>query len=117
MLWADVVALLVFYGQPPIIGLILVLAMRRGLSLSPYFNWVSGARRHRKGARFFECGVRPRLQAQFSYEVPLLTFCALFVLYDADLIFFLPEATACELWTPLQPYVVGFCAVVFFGSM
>jgi NADH:ubiquinone oxidoreductase subunit 3 (subunit A) len=70
--------------------------MRQGLSTTPYFSWLTGARRHRKNARFFECAARPRLLGFFTYEVPLLAFCALFVLYDADLLFFLPEIAAGE---------------------
>lgn len=93
---ADVVLLLFLYVQPPLIGLLLLFATRRGLSVLPYFSWVTGARRHRKGARFFECGARPRLLSFFSYEIPMLTFCGLFVLYDADLFFFLPEALVGE---------------------
>jgi NADH:ubiquinone oxidoreductase subunit 3 (subunit A) len=96
MAWADTALFFFLYLQPPVLGLVLVLAVRRGLEVAPLFSWITGARRHRKGARFFECAARPRLVGFFSYEVPLLAFCALFILYDADLLFFLPEVVGGE---------------------
>jgi NADH:ubiquinone oxidoreductase subunit 3 (subunit A) len=96
MPWTDAVVYLFIYLQPPFIGLLLALAIYRGLSVAPYFSWLVGARRHRKNVRFFECAARPRLLSFFSYEIPFLAFCALFILYDADLLFFLPEVVSGE---------------------
>lgn len=113
----DIVVFLFIYLQPPVIGLVLASALYRGLSVMPYFSWLIGARRHRKNARFFECAARPRLLSFFTYEIPFLAFCALFILYDADLLFFLPEAFSGEFWTASQFYVLFICVVFFLGSL
>jgi NADH:ubiquinone oxidoreductase subunit 3 (subunit A) len=105
------------YIQPPIIGLALVSLLRRGLVLSSAWVNLLKLRQHRKGFRFFECAVRPRLQQNFRYELPLLTFCGLFVLYDADLFFFLPEVIVGEAWTSAQLLVVGVCVGGFLGGL
>ena len=47
----------------------------------------------------------------------MLTFCGLFILYDADLFFFLPEAVVGEFWTGSQLYVLVVCVVFFIGSL
>jgi NADH:ubiquinone oxidoreductase subunit 3 (subunit A) len=96
MAHSDIVVFFLIYLQPLIIGFFMVCALRQGLSTAPYFSWLVGARRHRKNARFFECAARPRLLSLFTYELPFLAFCALFILYDADLLFFLPEIVAGE---------------------
>jgi NADH:ubiquinone oxidoreductase subunit 3 (subunit A) len=96
MLWTDVVVFFFIYAQPPLVGCVLALLVRRGLGVTPLFSWLSGSRRHRKNVRFFECAARPRLLSFFTYEIPMLAFCALFILYDADLLFFLPEVVSGE---------------------
>ncbi len=103
--------------QPPVVAFVLALALKKGLVATPYFSWLVGARRHRKNVRFFECGARPRLLNFFTYEIPFLAFCALFILYDADLLFFLPELVAGEFWTPSQLYVLFVCLIFFLGSL
>jgi NADH:ubiquinone oxidoreductase subunit 3 (subunit A) len=113
----DSLLVLFLYGQPVFLGLALLGAIRRGLATGILWSSVNGARAHRKGVRFFECAVRPRQQATFAYELPLLTFCALFILYDADLIFFLPELVSGELWTLSQFYLVAVCGLFFLGSL
>jgi NADH:ubiquinone oxidoreductase subunit 3 (subunit A) len=93
---SDVALFCFIYLQPSVLAIILASIVYRGLSIAPYFNWFVGSKHRRKGVRFFECAARPRLLALFTYEVPFLTFCALFILYDADLMFFLPEVIAGE---------------------
>lgn len=117
MLWTDSIILFFLYLQPPIIGLLLALALHKGLVSLPYFSWITGSRRHRKNSRFFECAARPRLLSFFTYEIPMLAFCALFILYDADLIFFLPEIISNEFWTLSQFYGLFVCTFFFLGSL
>ena len=51
----------------------------------------------KKSVRFFECAVYARLIGHLRYDIQILAFCALFIIYDVDLVFFLAEATHYEL--------------------
>jgi hypothetical protein len=61
MLASDLLIQLVVYLQPPLLGLILALAIRPALIDSVWFSRVFGVRQRYKSTRFFECAAYSRL--------------------------------------------------------
>lgn len=73
-------------------------------------SWAS--RKRVKTTRLFECAVYSRLNSQLRYSVQALGLLAAFVIYDVDLIFFLPEVCHVSAWAPHQAAI--FAAYVGF---
>jgi NADH:ubiquinone oxidoreductase subunit 3 (subunit A) len=88
---ADTGLLLLFLLQPLLVGLAVVAVGLFRLAVWGLGVLQGGARQRGRGVRFFECGAVPRLIGSLRYSAPVLTFCALFLIYDIDLLFFLTE--------------------------
>ena len=86
------------YAQPPILGFILFMVARPALISRALFLQLRGVRKRQKSVRFFECAVYSRLIGHLRYDLQVLAFCAVFIIYDVDLVFFLAEVTHYELW-------------------
>jgi NADH:ubiquinone oxidoreductase subunit 3 (subunit A) len=63
--------------------------------------------------RFFECAAYARLLGQLRYDLQVLALCAVFLLYDVDLVFFLAEATSQSWWATEQALLVVVLAALF----
>ena len=94
----ELVLLVFCYAQPPIMGFVLFLLARPALISRALAFQLRGVRKRQKSVRFFECAVYARLIGHLRYDIQILAFCALFIIYDVDLVFFLAEATHYELW-------------------
>jgi hypothetical protein len=97
MCLSDLSVLAVVYAQPPLLGLLLATTLRPGLLSSAWLSRYLGVRQRTRSTRFFECAAYARLTGWLRYGTQSLGFCALFLLYDLDLIFFFAEMTAVEL--------------------
>ena len=96
MVTGDTILLVIVYTQPFIMGLLVLIASRPRLSV---FYWTTrnvSTRHHAKGTRFFECAAYPRLTGWLRYGTQGLALCAVFLLYDLDLVFFFSEVTNFE---------------------
>jgi hypothetical protein len=83
----------VVFIQPPLVGLLLFMLGRTALSSKFIFSFFKTYKKKLKGIKFFECAAYPRLVNTFQYDIFILSFCIVFILYDLDLIFFFTEAT------------------------
>lgn len=78
------------------------------------FSWLKrlkGQKNERRGGKFYECSVRPRLVTKVQYNLPILGFCVLFIIYDVDLIFFMPMVVSSAVWSLAN--VFFFILIVF----
>jgi hypothetical protein len=94
MLTSDLSLLVLVYAQPPVLGLLLVFAFWSRLTDTAWLAQYFGVRRRLKSTRFFECAAYSRLVGWLRYGTQGLALCAVFLIYDVDLIFFFTEATA-----------------------
>jgi NADH:ubiquinone oxidoreductase subunit 3 (subunit A) len=99
MLGQELVVLALILCQPPIIGYALYLIARPTLQARPLLLQLRGVRRRLKSVRFFECAAYSRLNGKLQYDVHALSLCALFILYDIDLLFFFLDATTYSFWS------------------
>ena len=72
-------------------------------------------RRRLKSTRFFECAAYARLVGWLRYGTQGLALCAVFLIYDVDLVFFFAEVTTFDQWTGPQLVLVG-TYIAFFGA-
>ena len=70
---------------------------KQGLLLKNIFSQIRFARKKFKGARYFECAVYPRLVGKLTYDIQILSFVLLFIIYDVDLLMFYSEVISFEL--------------------
>lgn len=100
MLSMDVFFFLAVSQQPLFIGIIFFLYSGFGLSaLVPYLG---GSRDNKIGLRFYECTASSRGTPYINYDLFVVAFCVLFLIYDVDLIFFLSEVTYVSSWSPVE---------------
>jgi NADH:ubiquinone oxidoreductase subunit 3 (subunit A) len=92
----DTVVLVIVYIQPPVMGVLLALRFRPGLIDTAWWARSLGIRQRQKSTRFFECAAYSRLSGWVRYGTQSLALCAVFLLYDVDLVFFFTEVTAFE---------------------
>lgn len=113
---ADLELLLFILTLFPGIFFIILLALsilsRVNSSLLYQRSWSN--RKHIKTSRFFECAAYSRLNSQFRYDIQTLGIFAAFIIYDVDLIFFIPEVYHISMWSCHQfffffAYVYIFC--------
>ena len=93
MLSSDLLVQLIVYLQPPLLGLLLTFALRPSLVDAAWFSRYAGARQRFRSTRFFECASYARLTGWLRYGTQSLALCAVFLLYDIDLVFFFAEMT------------------------
>lgn len=105
------------YLQPPFIGLLLFSLTRQGLLNRTYLTSLRFIRKKAKGARYFECAVYPRLVGRLKYDLQVLSFVLIFVLYDVDLVFFYSEILTFDTWAPSQALLFAVYAVFFVGGL
>jgi NADH:ubiquinone oxidoreductase subunit 3 (subunit A) len=96
MLTAEFLIAFFMFLQPPIFGFLFFSIVRTGLVGSQLFSFLKTSRRRLKSVKFFECAAYPRLLNAMQYDIFVLSFCILFILYDVDLIFFFTEAVCVE---------------------
>lgn len=80
------------------------------------FSWLKRLKTQknsRRGGKFYECSVRPRLLTKVQYNLPILGFCILFIIYDVDLIFFMPMVTSTALWSSTNLSFFGLVLALF----
>lgn len=75
-------------------------------------RWAGSTRRRSRNVQFFECAAYGRLASHFKYEIPGLSVCLLFLLYDLDLCFFIVEVLGCLSWGYVQ-FVLFACYLAF----
>lgn len=97
MLNSDLGLMLFCFLQPPFVGMLLFSLTRQGLLNRTYLASLRSIRKKAKGARYFECAVYPRLLGQLRYDLQVLSFVLIFILYDVDLLFFFSEVVAVDL--------------------
>ncbi len=83
-------------AQPPFFGFIFFSVTRSGVASRFFFSYLKTTRKRFKSVKFFECAVYSRLLNSIQYDIYVLSFCVLFILYDVDLIFFVAEAVCFE---------------------
>jgi NADH:ubiquinone oxidoreductase subunit 3 (subunit A) len=88
--------------QPPIFGFIFFAVARSGVAAKFFFSFLKTTRKRHKSVKFFECAVYARLVNSIQYDIFVLSFCVLFILYDVDLIFFFTEAICIEHWSTFE---------------
>jgi NADH:ubiquinone oxidoreductase subunit 3 (subunit A) len=93
-------------AQPPFFGFVLFLLSRRGVVSKFFFSFLKTTRRRFKSVKFFECAVYSRLTSSIQYDVFILSFCVLFILYDVDLLFFFAEAVNFDQWSYIEFFFV-----------
>lgn len=96
--------------QPPVFGFIFFSVTRSGVAAKFFFSFFRVTRSRQKSIKFFECAVYSRLVGAIQYDIYVLSFCVLFILYDVDLIFFVAEAVCAEQWSVAE---LGFIAINF----
>ncbi len=69
-----------------------------------------GVRQRLRSTRFFECAAYSRLVGWLRYGTQGLALCAVFLIYDLDLIFFFAEMSTYDHWTWGQ---LALCVVYF----
>jgi NADH:ubiquinone oxidoreductase subunit 3 (subunit A) len=84
------------FVQPPIFGFIFFALSRSGVAAKFFFSFLRATRVRYKSVKFFECAVYSRLVNSIQYDIFVLSFCILFILYDVDLIFFFTEVVCYE---------------------
>lgn len=92
----EIIVLLFCYLQPSFIGLLLFNVSKFGLLNKTLYTSLRSARKKLTSVKFFECAVYSRLIGHVRYDIQILAFAILFIIYDADLIFFLSEALMFE---------------------
>jgi len=119
MLTSDLVVVVLVYAQPPLLGLILMFAVWARLTDSAWLAQSLGVRQRLRSTRFFECAAYSRLVGWLRYGTQGLALCAVFLIYDVDLVFFFAEATMFEQWTWAQVLLCGMyggfflCGVIY----
>ena len=98
MLTAEFVWAAAAFILPPLFGFAVFALSRAGLSGRHLLTLLRATRMRHKSVKFFECATYSRLLNSVQYDVFVLSFCVLFILYDVDLIFFFTEATCLDLW-------------------
>ena len=91
MLTSDLLIVLLVYAQPPLLGLLLAMVIRPALVDAAWFSRYMGARQRFRSTRFFECASYARLTGWLRYGTQSLALCAVFLIYDIDLVFFFAE--------------------------
>ena len=99
--------------QPPVLGILLFVLGRTAISSKFIFSFFKVYKKKLKGVKFFECAVYPRLLNTFQYDIFILSFCLIFILYDLDLIFFFTEATNITNWTIFEFIFILFNFLMF----
>lgn len=99
---------LCMFMQPPFFGFIFFSVTRSGVASRFFFSYLKTTRRRFKSVKFFECAVYSRLINHIQYDVFVLSFCVLFVLYDVDLIFFFTEVVCLDGWSFVEAAFVFF---------
>lgn len=97
MLNVEFVLASVAFIQPPIFGFLFFSLSRSGLASRHLLALLKATRARHKSVKFFECASYARLLNTVQYDVFVLSFCVLFILYDVDLIFFFTEATCVDI--------------------
>jgi NADH:ubiquinone oxidoreductase subunit 3 (subunit A) len=105
--------LLLLYAQPSVLGLALFVLARPGLLGWAADAQLRGVRKRLRAVRFFECAAYARLAGRLRYGLQVLSLCAVFVLYDLDLVFFFAEATCGGWWSCEQAMLVLVFAGLF----
>ncbi len=96
MFTSDLCLLVLVYAQPPILGILLIFALWARLTDTAWLSQQLGIRRRLRSTRFFECAAYSRLIGWLRYGTQGLALCAVFLIYDVDLIFFFAEVTTFE---------------------
>lgn len=117
MLGNDLLIIMFCLLQPPFIGFLLFSITKQGLLSKQIFNHLRFVRKKFKSARYFECASAPRLVGRLSYDIQVLSFVLIFIVYDVDLIMFYSEATAFEYWSWSQLFLFSLYALFFFMGL
>ena len=96
MLSLELILAVLLLLQPPIFGFLFFSVARSGLAARFLFSQLKTTRARYKSIKFFECAVYSRLINSIQYDIFVLSFCILFILYDVDLFFFFTEVTCFE---------------------
>lgn len=99
MLSAEFIVAFFMFLQPPVFGFLFFALVRNGIISTHLFSFLKTSRRRLQSVKFFECAAHPRLLNAVQYDIFILSFCVLFILYDVDLIFFFTEAVNYEGWS------------------
>ena len=105
------------FAQPPFFGFIFFAVTRSGVASRFFFSFLKTTRKRFKSVKFFECAVYSRLINSVQYDIYVLSFCILFVLYDVDLIFFIGEAVCFEQWAFVEMFFVFFNFLLFLAGL
>jgi len=108
MLDLEFILAVCMFAQPPFFGFIFFILARRGIASRFFFSFLKTTRKRFKSVKFFECAVYSRLVNAIQYDIYVLSFCVLFILYDVDLIFFFAEAISYDQWSISEALFV-FC--------
>lgn len=114
MFVGDLQILLFCLLQPPFLGFVLFSITKQGLIAKHLFGQLRSIRKKFKSARYFECATAPRTIGRLSYDLQVLSFVLVFIIYDVDLILFYSEATAFEYWSWCQMFLFTLYACFFF---
>jgi NADH:ubiquinone oxidoreductase subunit 3 (subunit A) len=98
MLDLEFILAVCMFSQPPFFGFLFFIVARAGVTSRFFFSYLKTTRKRFKSVKFFECAVYSRLVNSIQYDINVLSFCILFILYDVDLIFFFTEVTNFENW-------------------
>lgn len=117
MLTADILFLIFCLLQPPFIGMLLFSLTKQGLLNKQVFSQVRFMRKKLKGSRYFECATQPRLIGRLTYDIQVLSFILIFIVYDVDLIIFFSEIVAYDIWSSTQCFLFLLYAFFFFAGL
>ena len=78
-------------AQPMLLLIIIFIIKKSGIWRVNWFGRFRNSRREVFDVKFYECASTPKNLLTLGYDISTLTFCAMFLIYDLDLIFFLTE--------------------------
>ena len=99
--------------QPILLAFIIAATARMGVSLKFFFVNFDGARTRIRAVKFFECASHSRLVASARYDISSLLFCALFIIYDVDLLYFVFEVTVIDFISSFELSLIA-CNIFLF---
>lgn len=87
----DILIILLSCIQPLIISLILIQSLYHSFSNNYFFNKFSSIKNKNLNTKMYECSTNSRLTSKYVYNIYTFTSCLTFLIYDIDILYFLPE--------------------------
>ena len=109
----DTIIIVLSCTQPILICLLLTYSIKEYFYVSNFFKFFSNIRNKQLTTKFYECSTYSKLSGNFSYNIYSISTCVIFIVYDVDVVFFVPEITNISLYS-LPNFLVLLLLVVLF---